>query len=397
MLYVLRDIKNNIIIFSYYLFEGRQQIRVQIIFQNEDDVERTIDILNSLKDNINEGLSGIEFIVATKGSIVLYVDILLEMMETDELLQSTLTLFLRKIVERITISATESIKIVLLPINRDFKQLYAHLEYTQWNVSKPIRDPVYLDFDVEAQFFEIDDIMEEQLGQISNALIKHSNGNETNNNITATLLPICVEKISNEEAFGQAQTPVKYNLPVSVSFRQQLSIKLSRNEELNIYDCIKIGNTLVFTEYNYNKHMFCNSDGTDLHHISVSYTPHYITYVDSNTVAVSCNYDKNILIINTSTGSVTSTINTSDLCRGISYNNNNLDVIIGGRIIHVIDLTGKVVRTIPLPSDTIFDITVDRERLVCVEYISVYCCSLDGNLIWKFENERYQDFRRDNR
>lgn len=96
------------------MFEGRQKVRIQIIFQNEEDVGSTIDILNSLRDNINEGLSGIEFIVATKGSIVLNVDILLEMMETDARFQLTLTLFLRTILERISIPTTENIKMVVL-------------------------------------------------------------------------------------------------------------------------------------------------------------------------------------------------------------------------------------------------------------------------------------------
>ncbi|XP_052102934.1 uncharacterized protein LOC127736429 [Mytilus californianus] len=51
--------------------KGREKVRVQIIFQTESDIERTIDILNSLRDDINKGLSGIEFIVAKKGSIVI--------------------------------------------------------------------------------------------------------------------------------------------------------------------------------------------------------------------------------------------------------------------------------------------------------------------------------------
>ncbi|VDI20756.1 Hypothetical predicted protein, partial [Mytilus galloprovincialis] len=94
----------------------RQMVRLQIIFETENDVEKNIDILNSLKDEINEGLTGIKFIVATKGSIVLNADISLEMIESDELLQSTVVLFLEKILERIKTFATESKEMVLLPI-----------------------------------------------------------------------------------------------------------------------------------------------------------------------------------------------------------------------------------------------------------------------------------------
>ncbi|CAC5423932.1 unnamed protein product [Mytilus coruscus] len=116
-----------------------------------------------------------------------------------------------------------------------------------------------------------------------------------------------------------------------------------------------------------------------------------MTVVNINTVAVSCGYNRTILIINISTGSVTSTINTSGDCYGISYNDNNLYVVISYSIIHVMDLTGKV---IPLPSDGITNITVDRDRLVCIDPTSIYCCSLDGKLIWKFKQDKFQDLRR---
>ncbi|CAG2243021.1 unnamed protein product [Mytilus edulis] len=379
--------------------EGKRKVRVQIIFQTEEEVETTIDILNSLRDEINKDLGGIEFIVATKGSIVLHVEILEILLETDELLQSTLTLFLRRILERITTFNTETIDLVLIPVQ----------EFTQWNAPTTMGEPVYLEFDFEAELFKTNDKMEEQFRHISDAIIIHSNGGGKNNNITATVLPICLEKeeaysqslISEEntrkaeESFTQAQTPVKYNLPIFVTLRKQLNITKSSNEILNISSCIKTGNTLVFTDYSNKRLIICNSDGSDIDHIPLSYQPHYITEIDSNTVAVSCLYDNTILIINISTRSITSTINTSGSCCGISYNDNNLYVVIDKSIIHVMDLTGKVIRTIPVPSDDIYDITVDRDRLVCIDFTSsIYCCSLDGKLMWKFKMDEFQDLRR---
>ncbi|CAC5380231.1 unnamed protein product [Mytilus coruscus] len=201
------------------------------------------------------------------------------------------------------------------------------------------------------------------------------------------------EKIEpNKEEFAQDQTPVKTNPPVSVTLRQQFNIKKSGSENQIILNCIKIGKTLVFTDHYNDRLIICNSDGTDIHHIPLSYEPCYITVVNSNTVAVSCGVNT-ILIINISTGSVTSTINTSGDCYGISYNDNNLYVVIDRSIIHVMDLTGKVIRTIPLPSDCINDITVDRDRFVCKDVRSIYCCSLDGKLIWKFKQDKFQDLR----
>ncbi|VDI34330.1 Hypothetical predicted protein [Mytilus galloprovincialis] len=352
--------------------EEKRKVRVQIIFQHEEEVETTIDILNSLRDEINKDLSGIEFIVATKGSIVLHVEILIILLETDQLLQSTLILFLRRILERITTVNTESIDMVLIPVQ----------EFTQWNAPTTIGGPVYLEFDFEAELFKTNDKMEEQFRHISDAIIIHSNGGGKNNNITATVLPICLEieeaysqsLISEEntrkaeESFTQAQTPVKYNLPIFVTLRKQLNITKSSNEKLYIFSCIKTGNTLVFTDYMNKRLIICNSDGTDIDHIPLSYGPWDIKEIDSNTVAVSL---------------VTA--------QGISYNDNNLYVVIGMSIIHVMDLTGKVIRTIPAPTNLINDITVDRDRLICIDYKSIYCCSLDGKLMWRFKMDEFQD------
>ncbi|CAC5373627.1 unnamed protein product [Mytilus coruscus] len=199
---------------------------------------------------------------------------------------------------------------------------------------------------------------------------------------------------NKEKAFPQDQASVKTNLPVSVTLRQQLNINKYENEHLNITSCIKTGNTLVFTDCENDRLIFCNSDGTDIHHIPLSYIPSYMTEVNSNTVAVSCIFNRTILIINISKGSVTSTINTSGYCRGILYNGNNLYVVIDQSIIHVMDLTGKIIRTITLPSYRIYDITEDRDRLVYIDLTSIYCCSLDGKLIWKFKMDKFQDLRR---
>ncbi|CAG2239184.1 unnamed protein product [Mytilus edulis] len=180
--------------------------------------------------------------------------------------------------------------------------------------------------------------------------------------------------------------------PYFCQFCKQFKIEKSTSGHIN--SCSKIDNILLFTDWRYNRLIICNSDGTEIHHIPLSYQPCYITVVNINSVAVSCFNDRIILIINISARSVTSTINTSGHCYGISYNDNNLYVVIGRSIIHVMDLTGKVIRTIPLPSDNIRDITVDRDRLVCIDRTSIYCCSLDGKLMWKFEKETFQELVR---
>ncbi|VDI64989.1 Hypothetical predicted protein [Mytilus galloprovincialis] len=79
---------------------------------------------------------------------------------------------------------------------------------------------------------------------------------------------------------------------------------------------------------------------------------------------------------------------------GISYDDNNLYVLIKRSTVHVIDLAGEVIRDISLPSDSISNVTVHRDRLVCINNTSVYCCLLNRQLMWKFEDNKYKRFLR---
>lgn len=59
----------------------------------------------------------------------------------------------------------------------------------------------------------------------------------------------------------------------------------------------------------------------------------------------------------------------------------------------MMDLTGKVTRTIPLPSYSTYYITVINGKLICIDSTSIYCCSLGGKQLWKFEERKYKDLR----
>ncbi|XP_052065878.1 uncharacterized protein LOC127705591 [Mytilus californianus] len=112
--------------------EGRRNVRLQIVLHTEADVERTADIMNTLRDEINESLSGKEFIVATKRSLIIDIKIILDMFETDEMLQSTLASFLEKIMAHIMTSNTENINMVLFPVE----------EYTTLNETNANEEPI---------------------------------------------------------------------------------------------------------------------------------------------------------------------------------------------------------------------------------------------------------------
>lgn len=63
-------------------------------------------------------------------------------------------------------------------------------EFITKRTLKNSKETVYIDFHVEAELFATDDVMEEQLGKISEAVSKHCDRRGQNPNISATLLPM---------------------------------------------------------------------------------------------------------------------------------------------------------------------------------------------------------------
>ncbi|CAC5399556.1 unnamed protein product [Mytilus coruscus] len=339
--------------------QGKTKIHVQIVFQKESDIERHVAILNSLKHEINEGLTGIEFIVGSQGSIVLHVTLSIDIIETDELLKSSLTLFLRKILDNTDNSSAEIVDVVLILDEEMTTELQSKMTYeNKFHYSAPM----YLDFNIEAELFETDDKMEEQ------------SFNNNRRNIRSSPIANYIQP------------------PHFCQLRKQLDISSQTKEGQSIEDCIKIGNKLVFTDSEYNRLIICSVDGTDFHCIPLPHSPRYITEISTKTVAVSCS-ERCILIINIYLCFISRTINITGHCSEISFNDKNMYVIIR-RILQVINKSGNIKRTIPLPSDSILYITVHRDKLVCIDRTAIYCCYLDGTLVWKFENERYQNLQR---
>ncbi|VDI79868.1 Hypothetical predicted protein [Mytilus galloprovincialis] len=238
---------------------------------------------------------------------------------------------------------------------------------------------------------ETDDEKREQLITESVDIFNHPTGNGTRSNITATLSNLEEAIPSTGYAYSEAQAHVSYNLPVSVILRRQLNVIDSFENEHPYYkDCIKIGIKLVFTDYTFERLVLCNDDCSNVQHIPLPYKPWFITKIDHTTVAVSCS-NRHIPIIDIDTGTVTSIIVISGHSEGISYNENNLYVFIDLSEVQVMDLTGKVTRTIPLPSYSTYYIIVINDKLICIDSTSIYCCYLEGKQIWKFEERKYKD------
>lgn len=137
----------------------------------------------------------------------------------------------------------------------------------------------------------------------------------------------------------------------------------------------------------------CNANGTYHSFIPLPYRCYYITEVDKNTVAVSCSYNNIILMIDIYRETFRDLIKTSNYCYGMSYQDSKLYIAIESKGIQVFNFNGDVLHTIVLPSVYINDITVNSNSVVGINERSVFCASLDGKLLWTFENVKYISFR----
>lgn len=102
----------------------------------------------------------------------------------------------------------------------------------------------------------------------------------------------------------------------NVKLRQRLNIKLFKNENVFITDCMKIGNKLVFASKEKMQLIIYNLDVNLDFYIGLYYQPWFLTKVDSETVAVSCSYGT-IRIVEISRGVVMHTLKANILAGNI--------------------------------------------------------------------------------
>ncbi|XP_071149102.1 uncharacterized protein [Mytilus edulis] len=180
-----KNLMNLRTMFKQEKLEGNEKFRVRIVLKTESDMnDRTVSILNSLRDEINQGLNGIDFVFASPGSIVLCVDILVKEMQTDEKMELVLYLLINKIFESkiIDVSSTGYVDVVLIHSEEN-----TFLEMTKKEMITS--SVVNLDFDIDASHFETGEKMKTALFDIVENVYKKSNGSGTTGEIKATVMP----------------------------------------------------------------------------------------------------------------------------------------------------------------------------------------------------------------
>ncbi|CAC5356918.1 unnamed protein product [Mytilus coruscus] len=213
-----------------------------------------------------------------------------------------------------------------------------------------------------------------------------------------------IEKLSNEvEDFGQInvsecarklafrdpkidQAQIEINVPTlrnisDVKLQLIKTFKIQRNAEIFIVGCATLPNGhLLIANSKENQLIEYSDTGEHIRDIPVSGMPFGITVIDSNRVGVTYSDMEFLEITNNNTFNVEKKISLQNSCCGISIEDRRLYVISGDSTIQVLDLSGRQLDTLNMPSNSVLHITTGRDRIFYTDYDKniLHCCSLKG-------------------
>ncbi|XP_071150437.1 uncharacterized protein [Mytilus edulis] len=149
-----KNLMNLQTMFKHEKLEGNEKFRVQIVLQTESDMNaKTVSILNSFRDEINEGLEGIDFVVASSG-----------------------------------------------------KNTFFEMTKKETNTSSVVN----IDFDIDACHFVTDEKIKAALTDIVENVYKKSNGSGRESEIKATVMPLEIE-LEAFPSFSKEKTDTRYD------------------------------------------------------------------------------------------------------------------------------------------------------------------------------------------
>ncbi|CAC5356916.1 unnamed protein product [Mytilus coruscus] len=223
-----------------------------------------------------------------------------------------------------------------------------------------------------------------------------------------------IEKLSKEiEEFGQIkvsecdvkldfkdpkidQAQIGINVPTSRNIsdvRLQLikTFQIQRNDEVRISGCVTLpkGHLLIANWTEENSLIEYSDTGEHIRDIPVSGSPFDITVIDPKRIVVTYDNTEFIEIMNSNTFNVEKKISLKNRCYGISIKARRLYVRSGDSTIQALDLSGRKLETLKIPSNNVLHMTTSRDRIFYTDSAKniVHCCSLKGEELWQFKND----------
>ncbi|VDI63521.1 Hypothetical predicted protein [Mytilus galloprovincialis] len=186
----------------------------------------------------------------------------------------------------------------------------------------------------------------------------------------------------------QAQIQVQTRRSVhntELLLRKQFII-VQKGKTMNILGCAILanGNSLFAVK---NLLMEYNKDGIFVRDIPVSEEPWDLTVIDTDQIAVSYKYLNYIEVIDLKKMAVLNTMTLKNNCRGISYSDGKIYVVVDGSGIEVLDMEGTILNTIKCDKNAFHIATIDDIIYYTAPMSNtVHCCNTAGNRIWNFKD-----------
>ncbi|CAG2187127.1 unnamed protein product [Mytilus edulis] len=160
--------------------------------------------------------------------------------------------------------------------------------------------------------------------------------------------------------------------------------------EIYITGCaiLSNGNLLFADNAGKNVIMEYNKDGRLIRDIPVSGRPWDLTVIDTRQIAVSYHALNYIEIIDLKKKKVMKTVKLKNSCRGMSYSDRKIYVVVSFVGIVVLDMEGTILNTIKCDINVFNIATTDDRIYYTVAYLNtVECRTTAGNNIWNFKDK----------
>ena len=197
---------------------------------------------------------------------------------------------------------------------------------------------------------------------------------------------------------GQAQMQV-HLLPPNICHNVQLHLErefiISKEGTvvMAISGCTVLpsGHLLVADNFGKPQLMEYTGDGRHVRNIPTWTVPFDVTVIDSTRIAVTYGYSECVEIIRLQDNNVEKKTLLENNCFGVTYQKGRIYCVVFGKGIVVMNLSGETLDTITLSNSlSVYYITSTENRLYYTDSKAhqVYCCSMSGEVVWVFQDER---------
>ncbi|VDI59789.1 Hypothetical predicted protein [Mytilus galloprovincialis] len=227
-------------------------------------------------------------------------------------------------------------------------------------------------------------------------VLKHAPGLQTFYDEVVEFGNIEVQKGGSNKKTPEQQTKPKNGPKSNTKSLEKLKVELRESVKKPsghqgfIKNCVfKSDGQMVFTEPENKMIVVYDKKGSFVTSITVPGHPFDIAAINYCTVAVTFEKQNSIQILDTTYQKVSKTIHAKNMCRGISYMNGQLFVVVKDEGIMILDTLGQIKKILPINVADVRFLSASNSRLCFTNEITreVSCCDLRGKIIWTFKEK----------